>query len=103
MDDAASTKTTTRLRSVHGQPAPLETSAWLMTFALGTDVYFFFPSFAQDGGRFLKTSMPSNAFVLRSFAVRAQFDTKNADGHTTRRGKKWNPVQVMRVLEKAKA
>ena len=26
----------------------------------------------------------------------------NAEGHTTRRGKPWNPVQVMRVLERAK-
>ena len=27
----------------------------------------------------------------------------NAEGHTTRRGKPWNPVQVGRVLERAKA
>jgi DNA invertase Pin-like site-specific DNA recombinase len=27
----------------------------------------------------------------------------NADGHTTRRGKPWNPVQVARVLERAGA
>ncbi len=27
----------------------------------------------------------------------------NADGHTTRRGKPWNPVQVSRVLERAAA
>src|SRR5205823_3762827 len=26
----------------------------------------------------------------------------NAEGHTTRRGKPWNPVQVSRVLERAK-
>jgi DNA invertase Pin-like site-specific DNA recombinase len=26
----------------------------------------------------------------------------NSDGHTTRRGKPWNPVQVARVLERAK-
>ena len=25
----------------------------------------------------------------------------NAEGHTTRRGKPWNPVQVSRVLERA--
>jgi DNA invertase Pin-like site-specific DNA recombinase len=28
-------------------------------------------------------------------------DKLNADGHTTRRGKPWNPVQVARVLERA--
>jgi DNA invertase Pin-like site-specific DNA recombinase len=27
----------------------------------------------------------------------------NAEGHTTRRGKPWNPVQVARVLQRAKA
>jgi DNA invertase Pin-like site-specific DNA recombinase len=27
----------------------------------------------------------------------------NADGHTTRRGKPWNPVQVLRVLQRAEA
>jgi DNA invertase Pin-like site-specific DNA recombinase len=27
----------------------------------------------------------------------------NAEGHTTRRGKPWNPVQVLRVLERAEA
>lgn len=27
----------------------------------------------------------------------------NAEGHTTRRGKSWNPVQVARVLERAKS
>jgi DNA invertase Pin-like site-specific DNA recombinase len=27
----------------------------------------------------------------------------NADGHTTRRGKPWNPVQVARVLERAES
>ena len=25
----------------------------------------------------------------------------NAEGHTTRRGKPWNPVQVSRVLDRA--
>jgi DNA invertase Pin-like site-specific DNA recombinase len=29
-------------------------------------------------------------------------DTLNAQGHTTRRGKAWNAVQVMRVLDRAK-
>ena len=28
-------------------------------------------------------------------------DKLNAEGHTTRRGKQWGPVQVMRVLERA--
>jgi hypothetical protein len=27
----------------------------------------------------------------------------NAEGHTTRRGRPWNPVQVARVLERAAA
>ena len=27
----------------------------------------------------------------------------NAEGHTTRKGKTWNPVQVSRVLERAEA
>ena len=27
----------------------------------------------------------------------------NAEGHTTRRGKPWNPVQVSRVLDRAEA
>ena len=27
----------------------------------------------------------------------------NAEGHTTRRGKPWNPVQVLRVLQRAEA
>ena len=27
----------------------------------------------------------------------------NAEGHTTRRGKPWNPVQVARVLERAES
>jgi hypothetical protein len=27
----------------------------------------------------------------------------NAEGHTTRRGKSWNPVQVARVLSRAEA
>ena len=27
--------------------------------------------------------------------------TLNADGHTTRRGRPWNPVQVNRVLARA--
>jgi len=28
-------------------------------------------------------------------------DKLNAEGHTTRRGRPWNPVQVARVLERA--
>ena len=34
-------------------------------------------------------------------SLRAIAETLNTDGHTTRRGKPWNPVQVSRVLERA--
>jgi DNA invertase Pin-like site-specific DNA recombinase len=34
-------------------------------------------------------------------ALQAIADKLNADGHTTRRGKRWNAVQVSRVLERA--
>jgi DNA invertase Pin-like site-specific DNA recombinase len=33
--------------------------------------------------------------------LQAIADKLNADGHTTRRGKPWNPVQVLRILERA--
>jgi DNA invertase Pin-like site-specific DNA recombinase len=36
-------------------------------------------------------------------SLQAIADHLNAEGHTTRRGKLWNPVQVSRVLERAKA
>jgi hypothetical protein len=35
--------------------------------------------------------------------LQAIADTLNQKGHTTRRGKPWNPVQVARVLERAEA
>ncbi len=35
-------------------------------------------------------------------SLQAIADKLNADGHTTRRGRPWNPVQVARVLERAK-
>jgi DNA invertase Pin-like site-specific DNA recombinase len=34
-------------------------------------------------------------------SLRGMADRLNAEGHTTRRGKPWNPVQVARVLERA--
>jgi hypothetical protein len=34
-------------------------------------------------------------------ALQAIADKLNAEGHTTRRGKPWNAVQVFRVLERA--
>ena len=34
-------------------------------------------------------------------SLQAIADKLNADGHTTRRGKPWNPVQVARVLDRA--
>lgn len=34
-------------------------------------------------------------------SLQAIADRLNNEGHTTRRGKPWNPVQVMRVLERA--
>ena len=33
-------------------------------------------------------------------SLRAIADRLNADGHTTRRGAAWNPVQVARVLDR---
>jgi DNA invertase Pin-like site-specific DNA recombinase len=42
--------------------------------------------------------LKDSGFSLRSIAERL-----NAEGHTTRRGKPWNPVQVSRVLERAEA
>lgn len=37
----------------------------------------------------------------RGLSLREIADVLNADGHTTRRGKPWNPMQVGRVLERA--
>lgn len=34
-------------------------------------------------------------------SLKAIADKLNSEGHTTRRGKPWNPVQVSRVLERA--
>jgi hypothetical protein len=42
--------------------------------------------------------MKAEGLSLRAIAERL-----NAEGHTTRRGKPWNPVQVTRVLERAEA
>jgi hypothetical protein len=42
------------------------------------------------------SEMKAKGLSLRDMAVRL-----NADGHTTRHGKPWNPVQVARVLERA--
>ena len=36
-------------------------------------------------------------------SLQAIADKLNAEGHTTRRGRPWNPVQVSRVLERAGA
>jgi hypothetical protein len=36
-------------------------------------------------------------------SLRAIADRLNAEGHTTRRGAAWNPVQVARVLDRAGA
>ena len=36
-------------------------------------------------------------------SLQAVADELNNQGHTTRRGRAWNPVQVLRVLERAKA
>jgi hypothetical protein len=36
----------------------------------------------------------------KGMALQAIAGELNAQGHTTRRGKPWNPVQVMRVLER---
>jgi DNA invertase Pin-like site-specific DNA recombinase len=43
------------------------------------------------------------AFKADGHSLHAIADKLNADGHTTRRGKPWNPVQVGRVLERANA
>lgn len=40
--------------------------------------------------------MKADGLSLREIAAKL-----NADGHTTRRGRPWNPVQVSRVLERA--
>ena len=42
--------------------------------------------------------MKAQGLSLRDMAAKL-----NADGHTTRRGKPWNPVQVSRVLERSPA
>jgi DNA invertase Pin-like site-specific DNA recombinase len=39
---------------------------------------------------------------VQGLSLRAIADKLNAEGHTTRRGKPWNAVQVSRVLERAK-
>ena len=49
--------------------------------------------------RTIVDDMRSKAIV----SVRAIADELNAQGHTTRRGRPWNPVQVARVLERAEA
>lgn len=43
------------------------------------------------------TELRAGGMTLQAIA-----DKLNADGHTTRRGAAWNPVQVARVLERAK-
>jgi DNA invertase Pin-like site-specific DNA recombinase len=40
-------------------------------------------------------------FHAEGLSLRAIAERLNADGHTTRRGRPWNPVQVARVLERA--
>ena len=44
------------------------------------------------------TEMRAEGLTLQAIAERL-----NTDGHTTRRGRPWNPVQVARVLERAPA
>ena len=44
------------------------------------------------------TALKAEGLSLRDIAAKL-----NADGHTTRRGRPWNPVQVSRVLEHAEA
>ena len=44
----------------------------------------------------MMTAMRSEGLSLAAIV-----DKLNADGHTTRRGKPWNPVQVARVLKRA--
>lgn len=43
------------------------------------------------------------AMKAEGLSLRAIAERLNADGHTTRRGKPWNQVQVSRVLERAEA
>jgi DNA invertase Pin-like site-specific DNA recombinase len=46
--------------------------------------------------------MPSvRTMKAEGLSLRDMADKLNAEGHTTRRGKPWNPVQVARVLERA--
>jgi Recombinase len=48
--------------------------------------------------------LPSvTALKAEGLSLRAIAERLNADGHTTRRGRPWNPVQVSRVLEHAEA
>lgn len=48
--------------------------------------------------------MPAlTAFKAEGLSLRDMAAKLNAAGHTTRRGKPWNPVQVSRVLERAEA
>lgn len=42
-----------------------------------------------------------NALKAEGLSLRQIADKLNADGHTTRRGRPWNPVQVARVLARA--
>jgi DNA invertase Pin-like site-specific DNA recombinase len=44
-----------------------------------------------------------DAYKAEGLSLREIAAKLNVDGHTTRRGKPWNPVQVARVLERAKA
>jgi hypothetical protein len=41
--------------------------------------------------------------LAEGLSFRAIADRLNADGHTTRRGAAWEPMQVRRVLERAGA
>jgi hypothetical protein len=43
------------------------------------------------------------AMKAEGLSLRAIAERLNAEGHTTRRGKPWNQVQVSRVLERAEA
>ena len=48
--------------------------------------------------------LPSvSALKAEGLSLRAIAERLNAEGHTTRRGRPWNPVQVSRVLERAEA
>ena len=44
-----------------------------------------------------------DAYKAEGLSLREIAAKLNADGHTTRRGKPWNQVQVSRVLERATA